>query len=204
MPTDTFYNLPDSKKEKIIKAAKKEFARIEFEQTSIKNIVEEAEIARGSFYQYFESKEDLFKYILELHMGNVENKIQEILIKNNGDIFLLFIDMYNAMLDKCANESEFNFFRRIFENIKTSQNNIIEFEKSESILEKNKDLIDKSNLRIKNEEDYKTIIRILDSITIKAMVRMFQFESKEEALNQYMSEIEFLKNGILKNKESEA
>ena len=55
-----------SKKDKIIKAAKKEFARVPFEQTSIKNIVEDADIARGSFYQYFESKEDLlrvyFKY----------------------------------------------------------------------------------------------------------------------------------------------
>ena len=55
-----------AKKNKIIKAAKKEFERVPFEQTSIKNIVEDAEIARGSFYQYFESKEDLlrvyFKY----------------------------------------------------------------------------------------------------------------------------------------------
>ena len=52
-------------KNKIIKAAKKEFERVPFEQTSIKNIVEDAEIARGSFYQYFESKEDLLRIYLE-------------------------------------------------------------------------------------------------------------------------------------------
>lgn len=66
MPKETFIKLPEEKKAKIIKAAKKEFARVSFEQTSIKNIVEDADIARGSFYQYFESKEDLlrvyFKY----------------------------------------------------------------------------------------------------------------------------------------------
>ena len=66
MPKETFVKLPEEKKDKIIKAAKKEFARVPFEQTSIKNIVEDADIARGSFYQYFESKEDLlrvyFKY----------------------------------------------------------------------------------------------------------------------------------------------
>ena len=65
-PKETFVKLPEEKKDKIIKAAKKEFARVPFEQTSIKNIVEDADIARGSFYQYFESKEDLlrvyFKY----------------------------------------------------------------------------------------------------------------------------------------------
>ena len=40
--------------------------------TRIKNIVEEAEIARGSFYQYFESKEDLLKYILNSKAKNLE------------------------------------------------------------------------------------------------------------------------------------
>lgn len=204
MPTDTFYNLPNSKKKKIIKAAQKEFARVEFEQTSIKNIVEEAEIARGSFYQYFESKEDLLKYILEIHAGDIENKIQEILISNNGDIFELFIDIYNSMLEECTNESKFKFFRRIIENIKTSQGSILESGKPENILEKNKYLVNQTNLRIKSEEDYKTIIRILESITIKAMATTFQFKSKEEAKKEYYREIEFLKNGILKNKESEA
>ncbi len=61
MPKETFLKLPEEKKHKIIKAAKKEFERVPFEQTSIKNIANDAEIARGSFYQYFESKEDLLR-----------------------------------------------------------------------------------------------------------------------------------------------
>ena len=61
MPKETFVKLPEEKKDKIIKAAKKEFERVPFEQTSIKNIANDAEIARGSFYQYFESKEDLLR-----------------------------------------------------------------------------------------------------------------------------------------------
>ena len=72
MPKETFLKLPEEKKNKILKAAKKEFARVPFEQTSIKNIVEDAEIARGSFYQYFESKEDLLKYILNSKAKNLE------------------------------------------------------------------------------------------------------------------------------------
>ena len=61
MPKETFLKLPEEKKHKIIKAAKKEFERVPFEQTSIKNIANDAEIARGSFYQYFEIKEDLLR-----------------------------------------------------------------------------------------------------------------------------------------------
>ena len=62
---ETFLKLPEEKKNKIIKAAKKEFERVPFEQTSIKNIVEDADIARGSFYQYFDSKEDLLRIYLK-------------------------------------------------------------------------------------------------------------------------------------------
>ena len=72
MPKDTFLNLSEDKKNKIINAAKKEFARVPIEEASIKNIVEEAEIARGSFYQYFESNEDLLKYILNSKAKNLE------------------------------------------------------------------------------------------------------------------------------------
>lgn len=61
MPKETFLNLPEEKKKKIIKAAQDEFERVPLEQASIKNIVENAGIARGSFYQYFESKEDLMR-----------------------------------------------------------------------------------------------------------------------------------------------
>ena len=77
MPKDTFLNLSEDKKNKIINAAKKEFARVPIEEASIKNIVEEAEIARGSFYQYFESKEDLLKYILNSKDKNLESFLKQ-------------------------------------------------------------------------------------------------------------------------------
>ena len=65
MPKETFLKLSKEKQQKVINAAKKEFARAPIENVSIKNIVEEADIARGSFYQYFESKEDLLRIYLK-------------------------------------------------------------------------------------------------------------------------------------------
>lgn len=203
MPTDTFFKLSEQKKQKILKAAKKEFARIEFEQTSIKNIVEEAEIARGSFYQYFESKEELLKYIIEQHIGDMENKIRDLLIANNGDIILVYINMYDMMLNQCSNKKEIAFYKKIFENMRTSQNNILKDGDPESILIKNEKLVDKSRLKIETNEDYKTIIKLLGAVTMKAMVTAFKYASNREAKIEYLKEIEFLKYGILKEKESE-
>ncbi|WP_082383880.1 TetR/AcrR family transcriptional regulator [Lacticaseibacillus thailandensis] len=41
-------------------AAKTEFTRAVFAKASISNIIELAGVPRGSFYQYFEDKQDIF------------------------------------------------------------------------------------------------------------------------------------------------
>lgn len=66
MPTDTFFNLSAEKRDKILDAAFAEFSTYTYEQSSIANIIKKAGIPRGSFYQYFEDKKDLYKYILEI------------------------------------------------------------------------------------------------------------------------------------------
>ena len=86
MPTDTFENLSEEKKQKIIASAKKEFTRVPLEKVSIKNIVEQAEIARGSFYQYFNSKEDLLLYIVKNQKEQLFLKMKETLQNTKGDI----------------------------------------------------------------------------------------------------------------------
>lgn len=53
MPTDTFFKLSEEKQNKILNAAKIEFTRVPFEETSIKNIVETAGIARRKFLSVF-------------------------------------------------------------------------------------------------------------------------------------------------------
>ncbi len=65
MPTETFFNLPEPKRQRIYAAAVQEFATYRLSQASINRIVKAANISRGSFYQYFHHKEDLYCYILE-------------------------------------------------------------------------------------------------------------------------------------------
>lgn len=70
MPKETFIKLKPLKKKKLMDAMTKELSIHTFEHLSIANIVRDAGIPRGSFYQYFEDKEDLylyyFKYIAEI------------------------------------------------------------------------------------------------------------------------------------------
>ena len=66
MPKDTFFNLPEEKRALICDVALDEFAEYPFDQASINRIVAKSGIAKGSFYQYFEDKRDLFLYLTEL------------------------------------------------------------------------------------------------------------------------------------------
>ena len=66
MPSQTFFNLPQEKRDRIIAAALDELAESTFDSASIAGIVENAGISRGSFYQYFSDLTDLYKYIYSL------------------------------------------------------------------------------------------------------------------------------------------
>jgi AcrR family transcriptional regulator len=66
MPKQTFFNLPDDKRQRVLDAAIDEFAENDYQAASITRIAEKAEIAKGSFYQYFEDKADLYMHLLEI------------------------------------------------------------------------------------------------------------------------------------------
>ena len=57
--------MKNSKQELIIEVAQKLFARYGFKKTTIDEIARLAHIAKGGIYYYFDSKEDIFRAVLE-------------------------------------------------------------------------------------------------------------------------------------------
>ena len=66
MPRETFKRLPETKRAAIERAAIEEFANSPYRNASINTIVDKAGIAKGSLYQYFKDKRDLYGYILSI------------------------------------------------------------------------------------------------------------------------------------------
>ena len=87
MPSSTFLNLPAEKQEKLLEAATREFSHRPFNEASINQIIKEAGIPRGSFYMYFQDKEDLFRYLLKGYVDQLFMLLEEFLLRNGGDIF---------------------------------------------------------------------------------------------------------------------
>ena len=114
MPSERFINLPQDKKKRIIDAALKEFARVPFQEISINRIIQDAEISRGSFYQYFEDKTDLQTYLLSDFEDKISEKMQAYLKEKKGDMFQLFEDGVNFIV-KIGMESPFiNVCKNVF------------------------------------------------------------------------------------------
>jgi len=86
MPKDTFYNLSKEKKKRIFDAAVQEFSIRRFSDASINQIIKNAGIPKGSFYQYFADKEDIYLYMVEEMSKNTHEIIgnQEVSNPNAG------------------------------------------------------------------------------------------------------------------------
>ncbi len=66
MPKNTFLNLKEEKKNRIIESALDEFSVYTLSDASVNRIIKNAGIAVGSFYQYFVDIEDLYCYIFRI------------------------------------------------------------------------------------------------------------------------------------------
>ena len=65
MPTSTFYNLPKEKQDRILNSAIKEFAQRGINDANLSNIIRDSKISRGSLYQYFIDKQDIYVYTFQ-------------------------------------------------------------------------------------------------------------------------------------------
>ncbi len=97
MPNPTFFNIDQEKQEKIISAAMQEFSAVTYSNASIARIVKKAKIPRGSFYQYFEGIEDLYRYVLEIIAGEKMAYLNPVLrIMEDGETFQILKELYRA------------------------------------------------------------------------------------------------------------
>ena len=203
MPKETFLKLSEEKKQKVLNAAKREFARVPIEQVSIKNIVEDAEIARGSFYQYFESKEDLLAYILKENADEIDTKIKNKIYEKKGNIFDAYIELYDLMVKKFVENTEQEFFKQIFINLRLSDESLFTLIKSvkpQNII-KYFEMFDKTSLKINEKNDFILICDMLNVITRRAIVKNFKGNSQEECRQNFLKQIDYLKYGIIKKEE---
>lgn len=177
MPKETFYRLPDEKRERIMAAAEREFLENSFEAASINRIIKEAAIPRGSFYQYFEDKKDIFLYIVSTHKNEAFGFVESFIKDSDGDVFSFMRKAIDFMISaECSEKVE--GMKRIF-----SQPWVFDMIVSDTMKGKQEEAntpkgimfkyIDKNQLNVENDDELIALINIFASISLGLFFKIF-------------------------------
>ncbi len=116
MPKPTFSIISEEKRSRIYDAAALEFAREGYEKANIKNIADRAGVSKGSLYDYFENKEDLYLDVcahgIALSRENIDSIINE-----EKDFFHQISDIFNQGLSFIV---KYPLYAQLYVNISSS------------------------------------------------------------------------------------
>lgn len=86
----------EDKRDGIIEAALKLFEDKGYHQTKVSDIVREAGVAQGTFYLYFQSKEDLFRSIAKSCLDEISNALKQQMLESDDEDLA-----YYQMIHRC-------------------------------------------------------------------------------------------------------
>lgn len=186
------------KQQLLIGAAQHEFSNASLSEASIANIVKEAGISRGSFYQYFEGKEDLYFHLLNSYTSERKQFFINTLQNTGGDLFQTISELYISTV----NEDELLDFKRnvllnMTEQVETKFIKIINEEETEEDFKKISMLIDAAKLNVTGNRELYHLLKILMTVTIRNWIEHFAKNlTVEESIANYELEMNLLKKGL--------
>ena len=199
MPKDTFFNLEEGKRIKIIKAAKAEFLNKPLRKARVSNIVTKASIPRGSFYQYFEDLDDLYYYIVEEVFTEIFDAGFSYSEMTN-DLFEFAKISFDFDYQGFKKESRHKYMSNVFRS-SSGNNEYLEMynKKRTKYIEDILDRLDLSNIRFNTREEQIKMYQMIQELKISVINRtMMKNLSKEEAFSEFEWYLDILKTGLLK------
>lgn len=169
MPSTTFYNLPAEKRERLLSAARAEFARAPYEEASVNRMIRAAGIPRGSFYMYFTDKEELFRFLMETYSGMLSDWMGAQLARNGGDLFAAFLALFDFIQ---ANRESVPFQELaaiLHRNRQMQPGLLLEGLRPGAVLERLRPQVDLSRLDLRAETDLADLFRLLAISTLGAL-----------------------------------
>jgi AcrR family transcriptional regulator len=199
MPRDTFFNLAEEKKKKILDAAEAEFSEHELFKSRVSNIIKNAGIPRGSFYQYFEDLDDLYYYVIDDFFN--EFFIQGTkYTEDTNDVFQFSINSFEYDYDAYTNDKRHQFMMNVMKSISHNEDYLDRFnQKRDSYIETILSKMDLSNIRFTDKKELIKMYQMIQNVKRNVIQRSLTDDlSKEEAMNEIEWYIDILRKGLIK------
>lgn len=112
----TFEALPSNKKEVILKVCIEEFAEYGYENASTNRIVKKINMSKGSLFKYFNTKEELYFYVVDHVANNLTSEVVEDMRELPSNIFERLYMLAASEFDFYINKPIFyKLFKRAFD-----------------------------------------------------------------------------------------
>lgn len=202
MIKQTFYNLPETKRERIYQAIKTEFDRVPLDKISINSIIKEANISRGSFYQYFDDKGDLYDIFADRIMDSIKECFTNTLVKYKGDLFATMEEVMFQHFTKVSQPKAKSQMQKFVPGVSVNAKSILDRICERSITYFNELIpnIDTRKFSFDNSpEDIRILFEMLMSISKNAIFDvLFMDIDTDEAIKILNKKLKIIKNGCLK------
>ena len=198
MAKQTFLNLPEEKQKTILNSLKKEFSRVALKDALVSNIIKDAKIPRGSFYQYFENIEDSYYYVIEEYSKDIKKYLLDEIKNNNGDIISAYRNLYIYILDIIEKEENKAYFEKIFLNMSYEVQSMFTPNFNDG-LNKIINHVDISNLNISSRFNIAYVLDIIESTMMNNIIKSYKRNlSREKNIEVFEKELALICVGILK------
>lgn len=202
MIKQTFYNLPITKRERIYQAIKTEFDRVPLDKISINSIIKEANISRGSFYQYFDDKGDLYDIFADKIMDSIKECFTNTLVKYKGDLFATMEEVMSLHFIKVSQPKAKSQMQKFVPGVSVNAKSILDriCERSITYFNELTPNIDTRKFSFDNSpEDIRILFEMLMSISKNAIFYvLFMDIDTDEAIKIFNKKLKIVKNGCLK------
>jgi len=213
MPTHRFLHLPDTKRERIKRAAIHEFSKFSFSDVSINQIIKEADISRGSFYTYFEDKEDLLDYLLCDFQESCKSWFFQNLELCEGNIYQVFWNAILELIKFGCEKQDFVFYRNIFLDAKlmteTSMIGFKEFfyrnKEEQELIRYCYSKLDPIVCPVSSMEELSDLLELLLFLVAKSMAMYFMESADiDEILHGIKFQFKIVEEGVRQNMKRQA
>ncbi len=198
MAKQTFLNLPEEKRTKIMNSLKKEFSKSALKDALVSNIIKDAEIPRGSFYQYFNDIEDAYYFVIDDYSKSIKKYLLENLVINNGDIILAYRNLYKYILEMINSEENKDYFEKIFLNMSYEVQSMFtpNFNDGLNLIINHVNI---SKLNISSKFGLGYVLDIIESTLMNNVIKSYKRNlSREKNIEIFEKELALICVGILK------
>ena len=202
MPTETFFRLPEAKRETLLRCARQEFARVPYPDASINRIIRAAGIPRGSFYMYFADKADLFLHLMDQFVDTFTQTVCRLLEEEDGALFPAFRRLFDHLQDRCVTGCRegraaevITILRR---NVGMPHTMAMGQSYGRRFLSQLLPRLDRARLSLEGEAELENGLRILLSVTLPLLCEGVLAEDPEPVRARYQSYLTILERGMLR------